>query len=55
MAQDAQITVLNDVDYYMESAIPMAVNYAEDVIIVAYLNLCGWMKLLSSNAEAADF
>lgn len=47
--------MLSAADYYMESGIPVAVNYTVDVMIAVCLNLCGWMKLLSKNAEADDF
>ena len=47
--------MLSAADYYMESAISVAVNDAADVMIAVCLNLCGWMKLLSQNAEVDDF
>lgn len=47
--------MLSAASYYMESAIPVAVNYAADVMIAVCLNLYGWMKLLYQNAEADDF
>ena len=47
MAQDAQITVLNGVDYYMDSGIPVAVNYTADVMIAVCLNLYGLVDFLS--------
>lgn len=47
--------MLSVADYYMESGISVAVNSTADVMIVVCLNLCGWMKLLSQNAEADDF
>lgn len=47
--------MLSAADYYMESAIPVAVNYTADVMIAVCLNLYVWMKLLSQNAEADDF
>lgn len=47
--------MLSAADYYMESGIPVAVNYTEDVMIAVCLNLYGLMDFLSKNSEADDF
>lgn len=41
--------MLSAADYYMESAIPVAVNYAADVMIAVCLNLYGFVDFLSKN------